>query len=70
MEEEISNKFEKVNQTKIEFENKKKKLTRERDELRSYKASIGEEVSLKTATNITNIKFFIKTIFTVQSIFL
>ena len=44
MEDEIREKFDKVNIIKGEFEAKRRKLIRERDELKSYKASITEEV--------------------------
>lgn len=44
METDIRDKFDKVNLIKGEFETKRKKLIRERDELKNYKASIVEEV--------------------------
>jgi hypothetical protein len=44
MEEEIRDKFDKVTVIKGEFDNKKKKLIRDRDELKSMKSSFGEEV--------------------------
>lgn len=44
METDIREKFDKVNLIKGEFETKRKKLIRERDELKNYKASIVEEI--------------------------